>query len=377
VRVGLDARTLAAEQRSGVEHYVVNLVRAMAARTDAPEIIAYTDRPISDPGLAATVSRPPFSTRVIRAPRGWLQAALPWQLRRDRVQLAHFPSTVLPRLLPCPAVVTVHDLAWRRFPETYGKADLAMQERALTSALRAAHVLAVSETTARDLEVAGIPREQVTVTPLGVSPAFSPDGPRLAADAFPGAERLMSGYLLYGEGLRPRKNLLRLLEAYRALRVGQELSSCPTAAPPLVLAGAITAHARELQARARELGVAEQVMFPGYIAEDLLPVLCRSATAFVYPSLYEGFGLPVLEAMASGVPVVTSSTSATAEVADDAALLVDPQNTGEIASALARLLSDEGLRRDLAQRGLARSRQFTWERTAGGTIDVYGRVLGA
>jgi len=369
VRIGLDARTLAAEERSGVERYVVNLVRALAQSADAPEIIAYTDRPVPDADLAALLARPPFSARVVRAPRGWLQVALPLHLRRDRVSLAHFPSTILPRLLPCPAVVTVHDLAWKRFPETYDPADLKMQEEALKSARRAAHVIAVSEATARDLREAGLDEKRITVIPLGVSARFSPDGPALNPNAFPGAERLADGYVLSTAALRPRKNLGKLIEAYRQVR--EQL-----AAPPLVLAGGMTEHGRELQARAGELGISEHVLFPGYISDDLLPALYRGATAFAYPSLYEGFGLPVLEAMASGVPVLTSNTSGTAEVGGDAALLVDPEDTAEIVSALARLIGDEGLRADLRARGLARAREFTWERTARETMSAYRRVAG-
>ncbi len=369
MRIGLDARTLAAEERSGVEHYVVNLARALARLADSPEIIAYSDRPVSDPELAALLAGPPFSARVVRAPRGWLQVALPLHLRRDRVSLAHFPSTVLPRLLPCPAVVTVHDLAWKRFPETYDPADLKMQEEALRSARRAAHVLAVSEATARDLREEGIAGERITVTPLGVSPRFSPEGPRLTPDAFPGAERLADGYLLSTAGLRPRKNLGRLLEAYRQVR-----AQLP--APPLVLAGGMTEHGRELQARAERLGISEHVLFPGYVSDDVLAALYRGAAAFAYPSLYEGFGLPVLEAMASGVPVLTSNVSGTAEVAGEAALLVNPEDSEEIAGALARLLTDDSLRRDLRARGLARAREFTWERTARETVAVYRQVAG-
>ncbi len=368
MRVGLDARTLAAEQRSGVEHYVVNLVSALARLGEALEIIAYTDRPISDPALAAVASSPPFRARVMWAPRGWLQAALPWRLWRDGADLVHLPSTILPRLLPCPAVVTVHDLAWRRFPETYPPDDLAMQAVALASAARAARVIAVSNTTAGDLEEAGIPREKISVTLLGVSPRFSPEGPGLAPDAFPGAERLRQGYLLYVGRLQARKNLLRVVDAYHRVREA-------LAAPPLVLVGGRSEYGEEVARRAQELEMAGHVLLPGHLGDDLLPCLYRSATACVYLPLYEGFGMPVLEAMACGVPVLTSSGSATAEVAGEAALLADPQSPAEIASGLSRLLSDEALRQNLARRGLARSRQFTWEQTARETIRVYKGVL--
>jgi len=365
VRVGLDGRSLASPSRSGVERYVVELTRALAEIGDRPEIIAYLDRPIAEEALAGALAGR-IETKVVRARYGWLRAALPWRLWRDRVDVVHLPSTILPPLLPCPAVVTVHDLAWRRYPETYAPDDLRMQHRAGSGGVaRAAHVIAVSETTASDLrELLGVPGERITVTPLGVSPEFSPEGPGLPAEAFPGADRLSAGYVLYAGGLTPRKNLVRLLEAYR--EVARE-----TEAPPLVLPGGESAHARELRERAGGLGLEGQVVFPGYVAEAALPALYRGATAFAYPSLYEGFGMAVLEAMASGTPVVTSDRGGTAEVAGEAALLVDPESVEGIADALSRLLRDEELRKELSGRGLARSRGYRWELTAQETVRAY------
>jgi glycosyltransferase involved in cell wall biosynthesis len=367
VRVGLDARTLTAPLRSGVEQYVVNLVRALAEIETAPEIIAYTNRAIPDPELARAASSGSLRTQPIRTPAGWLRAALPWRLYRDHVDVAHFPSTILPPLLPCPAVVTVHDLAWRRFPESYPADDLGMQMVALTSARRAARVIAVSNTTARDLEDAGVSGATIEVVPLGVAAEFTAQGPGPAPDAFPGAERLQQGYLLSVSRLQARKNLRRVVEAYRRVRETQE-------APPLVLAGGNTEYGRGLARYAEELGVAEHVLFPGQVPEATLPALYRGATAFLYLSLYEGFGLPVLEAMACGTPVVTSNVGGTAEVASDAALVVNPERVEEIAEAVLLLLQGAEVRASFRERGLVRARHFTWERTARETIGVYQHV---
>lgn len=366
MRVGFDARALGAERPSGVERYVVNLVRALSQLPDGPEVIAYTDRPVAEPGIR---EGGPVRVCVVRARRGWLRAALPWRLWRDRVDLVHLPSTILPPLLPCPAVVTVHDLAWHYHPDTYAPADLRMQRRAGRSAQRAAHVIAVSESTARDVrQVLEVPRQRISVTPLGVSPSFSPDGPRLAADAFPGAERLSGGYLLYAGRLEARKNLLRLVEAYAQVRQA-------AGAPPLVLAGALGDYADEVARAAQRAGVGEEVIFAGYLAEETLAAAYRGAKAVVYLSLYEGVGLPLLEAMASGAPVVTANRSAMAETAGEAALLVDPESVKAIAEALGRVLSDAGLRARLARAGLGRSRLFTWERTAQETAAAWRRAL--
>ena len=379
MRVGLDARALTSDVKSGVEYYVTNLVLALCRLDNAPEMVAYVDRSIEDPEVAAALSSGPVATRVIRSRRGWLRAALPWRLWRDKVDLVHLPSTIVPPILPCPAVVTVHDLAWMRHPETYGRDDLRMQGLAILSAFRAAHIITVSENTARDLRgplrlpdrkqltaPAGL-AERITAIPLGVSPRFSPQGPPLTPSAFSGAERLAGGYVLYTGNLQPRKNLLRLLAAYAKLCSQERV-------PPLVLAGALSPHARELRAAAGKLGIERHVLFPGYIPDRQLPALYRSATVFVYPSLYEGFGLQVLEAMASGVPVVTSDISAMPEVAGDAAILVDPESVDRLAWAISLLLTDPELRATTIRRGLARSREFTWEETARRTAAVYRLV---
>ncbi len=370
MRVGIDARGLASPVRIGVEQYVVNLLLALAELEEGPEILAYLDREVAEAELGCALSGR-IAAKVLRAPRGWLRVALPWRLWRDRADLVHLPSTILPPLLPCPAVVTVHDLAWARYPDTYDPDDLRMQTQVVPrSVRRAAHVIAVSESTANDLaEVVGVPRETISVIPLGVSSVFRPDGPAAACDIFPGAERLSEGYILHTGGLHLRKNLARLLEAYKMVK--EEL-----AAPPLVIAGEAGATpAKKLRERAEALGVGEDVIFAGYVEESVLADLYRGATVVVYPSLYEGFGLPVLEAMASGAAVITSNRSGTAEVAGGAALLVDPESAEEIAAAISRALTDQALRRDLGALGVSRSQRYRWELTAQRTVGVYRQVL--
>ncbi|MFB3882143.1 MAG: glycosyltransferase family 4 protein [Armatimonadota bacterium] len=370
MRIGLDARALASDRRSGVEHYVINLARALAQLPGAPEIVAYLDRPIADPALESVSRTGSVRLELVRSRRGWLRVALPWRLWRDRADLVHLPSTIVPPFLPCPAVVTVHDLAWARYPEAYEPEDLRMQTRVVPRSIRrAAHVVAVSQATADDLvALLQVPAGKITVTRLGVSPLFQPDGPELQADAFAGAERARAGCLLHTGGLHPRKNVIRLLDAYAALRQ-------QTACPPLVIAGDISSEAgTQAVSKTAALGLTGEVIFPGQVTEAVLPALYRAALVVAYPSLYEGFGLPILEAMASGVPVVTSDRSSMAEIAGDAALLVDPEDTQALAEALRRAILDEGLRQDLRRKGLARSRQFRWERTARETVAVYERL---
>ena len=366
MRVGLDARTLASSVRSGVEHYVANLVRAFATFEDGPEIIAYVDRPIADPQLSAAASSGIVRTEVVRAKRGWLRAALPFRLWRDGVEIVHLPSTLIPPILPCPAVVTVHDLAWLHYPEAYDPADLRMQTQVVPRSIRrAAYVIAVSQSTADDISRHfDISKDRIAVTPLGVSAAFSPDGPGIE-DLLPQADKLASGFILHTGGHHPRKNLPRLLQAYAVLK--DEMPE----APPLVITGdATSSTVRGLRADAKSLGMLDSLIFPGELDEAIMARLYRSATVAVYPSLYEGFGLPIIEAMASGIPVVTSNRSSMPEVAGDAALLVDPERPDELAAALKRLLSEPDLRAELIAKGISRSHEFTWDRTARQTLEL-------
>ncbi|MBN1461438.1 MAG: glycosyltransferase family 4 protein [Armatimonadetes bacterium] len=370
MRVGLDARALASPIRSGVEQYVINLTRALATLGTAPEIVAYVDRSLPKGEPTAAGASSPVRIELLEARRGWLRAALPWRLWRDGADLVHLPSTILPPLLPCPAVVTVHDLAWAKFPDTYSRDDLRMQTQVVPKSVRrAAHVIAVSQTTARDVqEILHTDPARITAIPLGVSPVYSPDGPRLAGNEFPGADGLSQGYILHAGGMHPRKNVAKLLEAYSLLRAQMS-------APPLVIASSTETQwgsATVEEAHAWHLG--DVVVFSGQLEEHLLSRLYRSAVLTVYPSLYEGFGLPILEAMASGVPVITSNRSSMAEVAGDAALLIDPEDAGEIADAMRQLLEDQEQRTELVRRGRERSQAFTWERTARETVEVYERA---
>jgi glycosyltransferase involved in cell wall biosynthesis len=355
-----------------VEHYVLNLVRALAALEDRPEIIVYTDRDLEDSSLQEIFNAQGMKLSVLRARRGWLRAALPWRLWRDKVNLVHLPSTLLPPLLSCPAVVTVHDLAWLHYPDTYEPVDLRMQTEVVPHSIRrAAHIITVSEATAADLrQHLRIPTEKMTAIPLGVSSSFTPEGPFLTYANFQEAVRLSTGYLLHTGGFHPRKNLLRLVDAYKLLRDrGITL--------PLVIAGGASPdRLQPVQAKIDELDLTSSVIFTGQVGEHELPILYRSATVVLYPSLYEGFGLPILEAMASGVPVVTSNCSSMAEVAGEAALLVDPENPEEIANAAYQLLTDETLHQQYRTHGLARAKEFTWERTAQRTCAVYRKVGG-
>jgi glycosyltransferase involved in cell wall biosynthesis len=297
------------------------------------------------------------------------QTLLPLLARRAGVDLVHSLASTAPLWGPFRRVVTVHDLIYARFPDAHaGVRDRAMRVLVPSAARRAHRVIADSQSTRDDLvELVGLSAERIDVVPLGL-------GASRRSEPAPQAqlrERLRLNerpVVLSLSAKRPHKNLLALIGALAQIPAAER--------PALVLAGYPTEHEAQLRERARTLGVEHDVRFPGWLSEAEVEGLWAIAAAFVFPSLYEGFGLPVLEAMARGVPVACSNASSLPEVAGDAALLFDPHDEGVIAVALQRLLDDAALGERLIAAGRERVREFTWERTARATIDSYRRALG-
>jgi glycosyltransferase involved in cell wall biosynthesis len=296
------------------------------------------------------------------------QALLPVLARRAGVDLVHSLASTAPLWGPFRRVVTVHDLIYARFPEAHaGVRDKAMRVLVPSAARRAHRVIADSQSTRDDLvELVGLSAERIDVVPLGLG-AIRRSEPASQAQL---RERLHLGerpVVLSLSAKRPHKNLLALIGALARIAPGER--------PVFVLAGYPTEHEAQLRERARTLGVEDDVRFPGWLSEAEVEGLWAIAAAFVFPSLYEGFGLPVLEAMARGVPVACSNASSLPEVAGDAALLFDPREESAIADSVTRLLTDRALGERLTAAGRVRVRQFTWERTARATIDSYRCAL--
>jgi glycosyltransferase involved in cell wall biosynthesis len=365
LRIGIDARTLSAPRITGVERYVRNLITHLAALPDLPECLLYVDAA----GVSAAppvALGPSMRMRLVPPGRAWLRWRLPRAARADRVTVMHFPATVLPPLLPCPAVVTVYDLAFELHPASYDPADLRMQQRgARRSIKRARSILAISEATRDDIvRLYKCRPESITVTPLGAEPRF------LDAANLPAPPGWPEQYLLYVGALAPRKNLMSLLQAYaRARAQGIE--------DALVLAGGGSPdYVAALRSKAIALHVIEDVAFTGYLSDELLPAAYLNARAFAYVSLYEGFGLPVLEAMACGVPIIASATSSFPEIVGDAGILVDPADVTAQEKAILTVLTDEAKRLELAAKARARARQFSWDDVARRTLEVYLKTAG-
>jgi len=332
--VVVDADVLG-RRRTGEETYVSNLLRELPRAAPELRFAAVTRHPELVPDGVEPLALPARLQELRMA------LSLPRLLRRVRPALAHFQHA-LPLGYRGRSVVTLHDLHFERDPSAMSLLDrLTFRLVVPRAARRADHLVAVSQRTKDDaVELYGVAPEKITVTPHGVDPAFAP---------VPAAPR--NDYLLFVGAVQERKNPLAAAEAARAVGL------------PLVVAG--PEKERELAQALRARGADVR----GYVDHAQLADLYRNAAALVWPSRYEGFGLPVLEAMASGTPVVLSSDPALRELAGDAAVYADD---GDYAAATRRALAE---RETLAKRGLARAREFTWERTARLTADVYRRVL--
>jgi glycosyltransferase involved in cell wall biosynthesis len=369
--IGIDASRAVAEQPTGTEVYSRRVIEAMLAARAPDDRYRLYFRQDPPPGLFPGAER-----RVIPFPRLWTHGRLAWEVTRHPPDALFVPAHVVPLLHPRRTVVTVHDLGYLHFPASHPQKQRLYLDLSTRWNVRvAAHVIADSDATRRDLEVHyGVPAGRVTVAPPGVDPALEPvrEAGRIAAvrDRY----GIRGPYFLYLGTLQPRKNLARLIEAYAAWRATSSLEP----APQLVLAGKRGWLYGPLFERVERLGLGEQVLFAGYVAEADKAALLSGALAFLFPSLYEGFGLPVVEAQACGCPVVTSTTSSLPWVAGEAALLVDPGDERAIARAMARLVDEVDLRRRLADRGPANARRFSWPacgRIIAGVIERVGRDL--
>lgn len=295
------------------------------------------------------------------------QTLLPRLAARAGVDLVHSLASTAPAWGRFRRIVTVHDLIYARFPEAHsGIRDRGMRVLVPLAVRRSDRVIVDSHSTQRDLiELLKTPPGLIDVAPLGlgaVSRCAPMEPAELRAQLKLGARRIA----LSLSAKRPHKNLLALIGALARIPAERR--------PLLVLPGYSTWHEAELRERAGALGVADDVRFLGWLSGEQLEGLWGVAEVFVYPSLYEGFGLPVLEAMARGVPVACSNSSSLPEVAGDAALLFDPREEGAIGGAIERLLLDDVEAERLRVRGLGRAREFTWGRTARATLDSYARV---
>jgi len=323
-------------------------------------------------GVGLVTTRLPLAQPLARII--WEQSILPLRLRQIQADLVHGLVNVLPLTTKVPGVVTVHDLSFVHMPEKLRAAKrFYLVHLCRASVAKAAHIIAVSQQTADDLiHYFGVKASQISVVPNGVASAFTPGDPT-AVQNFRVAKGLPPRFLFYLGTLEPRKNLALLVKAF-ARWLAQ--ASGEDRQVKLILAGAKGWFYTEIFRLVTALGLEQSVLFPGFIPETDLPDWYRAAEAFVYPSLFEGFGLPVLEAMACGTPVLCSHVASLLEVVGDSALTFAPDSEAELARALALLAGQAALRAELRQKGLARAQNFSWQRTAQATLAVYAGIVG-
>ncbi|MFN8634446.1 MAG: glycosyltransferase family 1 protein [Chloroflexota bacterium] len=334
--------------------------------------------PYSEPNRRL-LARPRMRSRLTRLPVerppvriAWEQTVLPVELLRERAELLHALGFVSPFGWRGKTVVTVYDLSFLRFPEVYNRANRVYLSTFTPPSLRRAdRVITISEDARRDVvELCGVAPERVTAILLAADESLQPASPE-AVRAFRTRHNLPERFVLYQGTLQPRKNLETLVRAYGMLRAQGSDDHI------LVLAGPRGWQYDSIFELTRQLGLEDAVRFPGFVPDDDQPLWYSSATVFAFPSRYEGFGLPLLEAMACGAPVVSSSSSSLPEVVGDAGLLVDPSDVEGLCSALRELLEDEPRRLALAAAGRARAATFSWRKMAEETVQVYREVLGS
>ena len=290
--------------------------------------------------------------------------------QQQRFNIYHEPGTLL---LPFdgPTVLTVHDLAWIRYPQTHPPRRVQAMNKYFEPGLsRASLILTDSEFIKRELtDMFGVPPERIRSVPLGVEPMFRPCSAEETQSLLNRYNLMHGQYLLTVGTLEPRKNLQTVLHAYMLLpqKIRKRF--------PLVLAGIKGWHMSALEQQIAPLVAAGEIRQLGYLPREELATVIAGALALIYPSIYEGFGLPPLEAMACGVPVIASGVSSLPEVVGDAGLLIDPHDTEAVAQAMQRLITDPGIRLHLSQKALARSARFSWGKCVEQTIDVYRQVL--
>jgi glycosyltransferase involved in cell wall biosynthesis len=372
-RVALNAHLLNLRgnyRSAGINWYIYHLLKNLETTPEFQYTVFLSDARAREHfrQLHLVHSRLPTHSPIVRI--FWEQFIQPAALRASHADLLHALAFAGPKRISIPWIVTIYDLSFMKFPESFNAATRIYLAYAVRDSLRRAdRVIAISESTKRDLVAHfGVKPNKVRVVYCGVDPAFAPSRDSMDIRT---KYSLPDKFILFLGTIEPRKNIVRLIRAYaRAKREAKLMHR-------LVLVGARGRKYAEMDRAAQEERVENDVMFIGYAPQEEIAAWYRAADLFVYPSLYEGFGLPPLEAMAYGTPVVTSNASSLPEVVGDAALLVAPDDERALADAIVRAVSDRALREEMIARGIAQAKRFSWTRAARETVDLYREVLNA
>ena len=366
MKIGIDARPIQG-QFTGDSTYWRGLIEALS-RLDVVFVI-YLDAKLPEPEISVSKSIP---VRILHAPcsRVWSAWTFPRALKEDGVQVAHVQYTIPPRM-PCPTVTTIHDVSFKRHPEFFKLKDRLILDWAVKRASKkAARIIAPSKHAKNELiQLYRIDPAKITVTYEGVDAQFRPMDRQVARALVGEKHGIHCPFILTLGVIQPRKNLGRLLEGFARLKGNLESGH------KLIIVGKQGWLEADLRRRIDKLGLTEDVILTEHVPYGDLPALYGAADVFVYPSVYEGFGLPPLEAMACGMPVITGDRSSLPEVVGEAGVMVDPYDPEAFAEAMARVLSSESLRSEMSSRGLAQARKFSWDKMARETLAVYHQVL--
>jgi len=372
MRIGIDATALP-PQPVGAGNYIIQLIRALASLKVNDEFVIFAQQrghalinlPENDNFKWITLKDRNPGSRLI-----WEQSLFPRLIKKSGVDLLHSLHYTRPIILPCASVVTFHDMTLFLYPELHTRAKRLFFPQAIRASARLADALtADSECTRQDaIRILGIQPGKITTTQLGVDPAFRPINDTMARGKIAEKYDLPERFILYVGLIEPRKNLPMLINAYKRLIDGGENYK-------LVLVGSYGWMYEELLRQINNLDLEEMIHFTGYVSQEDLPLVYNLSSLFVYPTIYEGFGLPALEAMACGVPVITTDVSSLPEIIGKAGMLVPVNNVEALYGAMIAVLGDEDLRREMTNKGILRAAKFTWEQTAKLTFQVYQQVM--
>ena len=372
VRIGIDATALP-QQPVGAGNYIIQLIRALVKANFDHQLVIYTQQ--HSPDLINLPADAEVEWRIVSDMTPgfrlvWEQTSFPGLIRRDKVNLLHSLHYTKPLRLQCASVVTFHDMTFFLYPQLHTRARrLFFPPMMKLSAKQADEIVTVSESTRRDvIRLLGVDPDKVSTTQLGVDASFRVIDDLQAKKVIVTKYDLPEEFILYLGTIEPRKNLPLLMRAYRLLvDSGTRLK--------LILVGKYGWMYQEVFNLVSELNLEDMVRFTGYIPQDELPLVYNLASLFVYPTIYEGFGIPVLEAMACGVPVISSDIASLPEIVGEAGILVPAGDLGAYFSAMKLVTDDQDLRGKLIDQGKLRASEFSWERTAQLTQQVYQKVL--
>jgi glycosyltransferase involved in cell wall biosynthesis len=372
MRIGIDATALP-PQPVGAGYYIINLIRALSLLKTEHQIVVFAQkarRGLFELSEESTLEWVSVSDKNPAIRLIWEQAAFPGLVRRHKVDLLHSLHYTRPLKLPCKSVVTFHDMTFLLFPQFHTRAKRLFFPLAIRySAASADAIIADSENTRQDaIRLLGISPQKIFGVPLGVDERFRPFTDPFILSQVKEKYTLPDHFILYVGLVEPRKNLSLLVESYKNL-ISEGIPH------PLVIVGRLGWMYQSVLKEIERLGLKDRVHFTGYIPFQDLPMVYNLADIFVYPTVYEGFGLPPLEAMACGTPVITTAVSSIPEHVGDAGILVPPNDARAITRAMAAVLSDAALKEKLIERGPKQASYFTWERTARKTLQVYQKLI--